>query len=150
MIKITAKNKSNIIKIMVFFFAFASFSALLIYALSKNMVYFYTPTQIANKEAPIGSFIRIGGMVQKDSVIKANNSLKVFFKIHDLEQVINISYEGVLPDLFDEGQGVVMTGKLLNKNTFIADEVLAKHDENYMPPEVADMMKEKNKELYKK
>ena len=150
MIKITKKNKSNIIRISVFFFAIASFSALLIYALSKNMVYFYTPTQIIKNEAPIGSFIRVGGMVKKNSVIKSKNNLKVSFKIHDLEQVINISYEGILPDLFSEGQGVVMTGKLLNVNTFIADEVLAKHDENYMPPEVADMMKEKNKEMYKK
>ena len=150
MIKITKKNKSNIIRISVFFFAIASFSALLIYALSKNMVYFYTPTQIIKNEAPIGSFIRVGGMVKKNSVIKSKNNLKVSFKIHDLEQIINISYEGILPDLFSEGQGVVMTGKLLNVNTFIADEVLAKHDENYMPPEVADMMKEKNKEMYKK
>ena len=150
MIKITKKNKSNIIRISVFFFAIASFSALLIYALSKNMVYFYTPTQIMNNEAPIGSFIRVGGMVKKNSVIKSKNNLKVSFKIHDLEQAINVSYEGILPDLFSEGQGVVMTGKLLNVNTFIADEVLAKHDENYMPPEVADMMKEKNKEMYKK
>ena len=150
MIKITKKNKSNIIRISVFFFAIASFSALLIYALSKNMVYFYTPTQIIKNEAPIGSFIRVGGMVKKNSVIKSKNNLKVSFKIHDLEQVINVSYEGILPDLFSEGQGVVMTGKLLNVNTFIADEVLAKHDENYMPPEVADMMKEKNKEMYKK
>jgi len=150
MIKITKKNKSNIIRISVFFFAIASFSALLIYALSKNMVYFYTPTQIIKNEAPIGSFIRVGGMVKKNSVIKSKNNLKVSFKIHDLEQAINVSYEGILPDLFSEGQGVVMTGKLLNVNTFIADEVLAKHDENYMPPEVADMMKEKNKEMYKK
>ena len=150
MIKITKKNKSNIIRISAFFFAIASFSALLIYALSKNMVYFYTPTQIIKNEAPIGSFIRVGGMVKKNSVIKSKNNLKVSFKIHDLEQAINVSYEGILPDLFSEGQGVVMTGKLLNVNTFIADEVLAKHDENYMPPEVADMMKEKNKEMYKK
>ena len=150
MIKITTKNKSNIIKIMIFFFAFAGFCALLIYALSKNMVYFYTPTQIINKEAPVGSFVRIGGMVKKNSVIRSKDSLKVSFKIHDLEQVINVSYDGILPDLFGEGQGVVMTGKLLDTKNFIADEVLAKHDENYMPPEVADMMKEKNKEMYKK
>ena len=150
MIKITNTNRKRIVKISIFFFAISSFSALLIYAFSKNMVYFYTPTQIIEKEAPMNSFIRIGGMVKENSLVKSNDSLKVSFKIHDLEQVINITYDGILPDLFAEGQGVVMTGTLINKDTFIADEVLAKHDENYMPPEVADMMKEKNGVLYKK
>ena len=150
MIKITKTNRKRIVKISIFFFAISSFSALLIYAFSKNMVYFYTPTQIIKKEAPMNSFIRIGGMVKENSLVKSNDSLKVSFKIHDLEQVINITYDGILPDLFAEGQGVVMTGTLINEDTFIADEVLAKHDENYMPPEVADMMKEKNGVLYKK
>ena len=89
-------------------------------------------------------------MVKKGSVLRSNNNLKISFKIYDLEQQINVMYEGILPDLFAEGQGVVMTGRLINSNTFIADEVLAKHDENYMPPEVADMMEDANGELYKK
>ena len=80
-------------------------------------------------------------MVKKNSFLREKDSLKASFVIHDLKQNINVIYEGILPDLFAEGQGVVMTGKLVNQNTFIADEVLAKHDENYMPPEVADMMK---------
>ena len=107
------------------------------------MVYFYTPSQIVKQEAPINSFIRIGGMVKVNSFQKSKDSLKVTFKIYDLNEEINVKYEGILPDLFAEGQGVVMTGKLINKNTFVANEVLAKHDENYMPPEVADMMKER-------
>ena len=82
-------------------------------------------------------------MVKKNSFLREKDSLKASFVIHDLKQNINVIYEGILPDLFAEGQGVVMTGKLVNQNTFIADEVLAKHDENYMPPEVADMMKNK-------
>lgn len=141
--KITETNKKRMIKIFVFFFAISSFSALLIYAFSKNMVYFYTPTQIIKQEAPINSFIRIGGMVKVNSFKKSKDSLKVSFKIYDLNEEINVRYDGILPDLFAEGQGVVMTGKLINSNTFLANEVLAKHDENYMPPEVADMMKEK-------
>ena len=83
-------------------------------------------------------------MVKKNSFLREKDSLKVSFVIHDLKQNINVIYEGILPDLFAEGQGVVMTGKLSNQNTFMADEVLAKHDENYMPPEVADMMKNKD------
>lgn len=150
MIKITKKSKKRIIRISIFFFAISSFSALLIYAFSKNMVYFYTPSQVIEKEAPLEKFIRVGGMVKKGSVLRSNNNLKISFKIYDLEQQINVMYEGILPDLFAEGQGVVMTGRLINSNTFIADEVLAKHDENYMPPEVADMMKDANEELYKK
>jgi len=148
--KITKTNKKKIYKILIFFFSITSSIALLIYALSKNMVYFYTPTQIIKNEAPINSFIRIGGMVKENSLVKLQDSLKVSFKIHDLEKEINVHYEGILPDLFSEGQGVVMTGKLINKNTFIASEVLAKHDENYMPPEVSDMMKGQGEVFYKK
>ena len=90
------------------------------------------------------TFIRVGGMVKKNSFLREKDSLKASFIIHDLKQNINVIYEGILPDLFAEGQGVVMTGKLVNQNTFMADEVLAKHDENYMPPEVADMMNNKD------
>ncbi len=148
--KITEANKKRMVKIFVFFFAISSFSALLIYAFSKNMVYFYTPTQIIKQEAPINSFIRIGGMVKVNSFKKSKDSLKVSFKVYDLNEEINVRYDGILPDLFAEGQGVVMTGKLINSNTFLANEVLAKHDENYMPPEVADMMKEKEGALNNK
>ena len=134
MIKLTKTSKKRLVKVCVFFFAVTSFSALLIYAFSKNSIYFYTPSQIIKKEAPIDTFIRVGGMVKKNSFLREKGSLKASFVIHDLKQNINVIYEGILPDLFAEGQGVVMTGKLVNQNTFIADEVLAKHDENYMPP----------------
>ena len=148
--KITKKNKKLIIKILVLFFALSSFSAIIIYALSKNMVYFYTPSQVINNEAPINSSIRIGGMVKMNSVKKSSSSLEVNFIVHDLNQQIHVRYEGVLPDLFAEGQGIVMTGRLLNNKFFMATEVLAKHDENYMPPEVADMMKKDSEVFYKK
>ena len=149
MIKLTKTSKKRIVKVCIFFFAFSCFSALLIYAFSKNSVYFYTPTQIINKEAPVDKYIRIGGMVKKKSFKRKDNSLKVSFIIHDLDKSISVNYEGILPDLFAEGQGVVMTGRLINFNTFVADEVLAKHDENYMPPEVADMMKKKEELIEK-
>ena len=102
MIKITSKNKKTIAKVFVFFFAITSFSSLLIYALSKNMVYFYTPTQVSRNEAPLNSYIRVGGMVKVNSFVKSKDSLKVFFKIHDLDKEINVTYEGILPDLFSE------------------------------------------------
>ena len=148
--KITKNSKKKMVKIFIFFIAFSSFASILIYAFSNNMVYFYTPTQIVKKEAPFNSYIRIGGMVKKNSILKSNNSLKVAFVIHDLEKEVSVIYDGILPDLFAEGQGVVMTGKINNNNVFIANEVLAKHDENYMPPEVADMMKNDSEALYKK
>ena len=138
--KITQTNKNRMIKVLVFFFAISAFSSLLIYAFSKNMVYFYTPTQVINKEAPINKSIRVGGMVVPGSIIKSKSSLNVIFQINDLKNTISISYDGLLPDLFGENQGVVVTGSLDSKSNFVANEVLAKHDENYMPPEVADMM----------
>ena len=104
--KITQTNKNRMIKVLVFFFAISAFSSLLIYAFSKNMVYFYTPSQVINKEAPINKFIRIGGMVKIGSFKKFNDSLRVSFKIYDLNKEVNIKYEGILPDLFAEGQGV--------------------------------------------
>ncbi|MBT7543070.1 MAG: cytochrome c maturation protein CcmE [Gammaproteobacteria bacterium] len=148
--KITKKNKKLITKYLVLFFALSSFSAIIIYALSKNMVYFYTPTQAINNEAPINLSIRIGGMVKINSVKKSSSDLNVTFIVHDLNHKIFVHYEGILPDLFSEGQGIIMTGKLINQNNFLATEVLAKHDENYMPPEVADMMKKDSEVFYKK
>ncbi len=147
---LTKNHKERIVKLIIFFFAILSFSVLLIYAFSKNMIYFYTPTQAINSEAPINSNIRLGGMVKKNSVSKSKNNLIVSFTVIDLEEEVNVQYDGVLPDLFAEEQGVVMSGKLKSKNSFIANEVLAKHDENYMPPEVADMMKNKNRDFFKK
>ena len=116
---------------------------LILKSLEENVVYFQSPSEIKSLTELTSKKIRVGGMVKKNSFLREKDSLKVSFVIHDLKQNINVIYEGILPDLFAEGQGVVMTGKLVNQNTFIADEVLAKHDENYMPPEVADMMKNK-------
>ena len=137
---LTAKNKSRLYFVIALLLGVVIAASLIIYGLSKNMVYFYTPTQIINKEAPINKSIRVGGMVVPGSIIKSKSSLNVIFQINDLKNTILISYDGLLPDLFGENQGVVVTGSLDSKSNFVANEVLAKHDENYMPPEVADMM----------
>lgn len=137
---LTAKNKSRLYFVLALLLGVVIAASLIIYGLSKNMVYFYTPTQVINKEAPINKSIRVGGMVVPGSIIKSKSSLNVIFQINDLKNTISISYDGLLPDLFGENQGVVVTGSLDSKSNFVANEVLAKHDENYMPPEVADMM----------
>ena len=137
---LTAKNKSRLYFVIALLLGVVIAASLIIYGLSKNMVYFYTPTQVINKEAPINKSIRVGGMVVPGSIIKSKSSLNVIFQINDLKNTISISYDGLLPDLFGENQGVVVTGSLDSKSNFVANEVLAKHDVNYMPPEVADMM----------
>ena len=137
---LTAKNKSRLYFVLALLLGVVIAASLIIYGLSKNMVYFYTPTQVINKEAPINKSIRVGGMVVPGSIIKSKSSLNVIFQINDLKNTISISYDGLLPDLFGENQGVVVTGSLDSKSNFVANEVLAKHDENYMPPEVAEMM----------
>ena len=137
---LTAKNKSRLYFVIALLLGVVIAASLIIYGLSKNMVYFYTPTQVINKEAPINKSIRVGGMVVPGSIIKSKSSLNVIFQINDLKNTISISYDGLLPDLFGENQGVVVTGSLDSKSNFVANEVLAKHDENYMPPEVADIM----------
>jgi len=114
-------------------------------AFNENLLYFFSTTQVAAGEAPKDHSFRLGGLVVEGSVKRDPNSLKISFNLTDTKNVIEVNYEGILPDLFREGQGIVATGKLITdqsaKKIFFADEVLAKHDENYMPPEVADTLK---------
>lgn len=114
--------------------------ALALSALQQNINLFYTPTQIAAGEAPEGTRIRAGGLVEEGSVKRTNDSLSVVFRVTDGAQAITISYQGILPDLFREGQGIVALGRVNSDGVLIADEVLAKHDENYMPPEVTQAL----------
>lgn len=114
--------------------------ALMLVALKENINLFYTPTQIAAGEAPLNRTIRAGGMVVEGSVKRAEDGLKVRFDVTDGKDIVTIEYEGILPDLFREGQGIVALGQINEGNVFVASEVLAKHDENYMPPEVADAL----------
>lgn len=109
---------------------------LVLYALRQNISLFYTPTQVVKGEAPVQHPIRVGGMVEKGSIIRAHKGLEVQFKITDFDKTITLSYTGILPDLFREGQGIVAEGEVIDNLHFRATQVLAKHDANYMPPEV--------------
>jgi len=110
-------------------------------AFEENLLYFYSPTQIKAGEAPKNHSFRVGGLVVDGSVQRAKDSLKVQFDLTDNTETMSVEYTGILPDLFREGQGIVAMGNLQANGQFIAQEVLAKHDENYMPPEVADALK---------
>jgi cytochrome c-type biogenesis protein CcmE len=116
---------------------------LVLNAFNSNLVFFYTPTQIAAKEAPSGRTFRVGGLVQQGSVVR--EGVTVRFVVTDTAQNVTVRYDGVLPDLFKEGKGVVAQGQLGNDGVFTAREVLAKHDENYMPPEAADAVQRADK-----
>ena len=111
-------------------------------AFNENLLYFFSPTDVVNGKAPNGKSFRLGGLVANGSVKR--EGIKVAFNVTDNQNTFTVKYEGILPDLFREGQGIITTGSLKN-GTFMATEVLAKHDENYMPPEVADALKNAKK-----
>ena len=115
---------------------------LVLKAFNSNLVFFYTPTQVANKEAPQGKPFRLGGLVTAGSVQRDPNGLTVRFAVTDTAKTVAVSYTGILPDLFKEGKGVVAQGSVGADGVFTASEVLAKHDENYMPPEAAEALKQ--------
>ena len=116
-------------------------TAFALQAFQQNLLYYYSPTQILAGEAPDSRSFRVGGLVQDGSVQRAPGSLEVRFTLTDFSNTVGVSYTGVLPDLFREGQGIIARGKLQDDGVFVAEEVLAKHDENYMPPEVKDSLK---------
>jgi len=116
-------------------------TALALQAFQSNLLYFYSPSQMADGEAPADRTIRVGGLVEDGSVERAAGSLTVRFRVTDHAHSIPVRYTGVLPDLFREGQGVVARGRL-SSGTLEAEDILAKHDENYMPPEVAEALRD--------
>ncbi|HSE79393.1 MAG TPA: cytochrome c maturation protein CcmE [Alphaproteobacteria bacterium] len=116
-------------------------TALVLSAFRDSIVFFYSPSEIVEKRIPPDRPMRIGGLVEVGSLQRAQGSLEIRFRVTDLNHAVPVIYAGVLPDLFREGQGVVAQGKLDSEGVFRASEVLAKHDENYMPPEVADALK---------
>jgi cytochrome c-type biogenesis protein CcmE len=118
-------------------------TALIANALKQNLNLFYEPTRIVNGEAPIGRKIRVGGMVVENSLTRIPNSLTVQFVVTDYEAEVTVEYTGILPDMFTEDAGTVATGVLTEDGLFVAEQVLAKHDETYMPPEVAAALKNK-------
>jgi len=113
-------------------------------ALKSNVNYFYSTSEVVSGKAPKERTFRIGGMVEEGSFTRAPGSLEAHFVLTDFAQDVKVSYTGVLPDLFREGQGVIARGRLTSDGTFVAEEVLAKHDENYMPPVVADSLKKQH------
>lgn len=115
-------------------------AVLTINALQSNIAYFFSPTQVVAGEAPQGHLFRLGGMVVKGSLQRQSNGLDVRFVVTDTVQQVTVRYTGILPDLFKEGQGVVVKGRLGTDGVFEAEQVLAKHDESYMPPEVKDAL----------
>lgn len=117
-------------------------ATLVLFAFQQNMMFFFSPSQVMAKEAPADRAFRLGGMVKEGSLQRASDGLTVSFLVTDNAEEVTVNFTGILPDLFKEGQGVVAQGKLGSQGVFLADEVLAKHDETYMPPEVAKALEE--------
>jgi cytochrome c-type biogenesis protein CcmE len=135
-------RKRRLTIIVVLLAGFSVAVALVLVALQENMNLFYSPAEIAAGKAPVDQRIRAGGLVEQDSVKRDSDSLRVHFRITDNDGRVRVQYDGILPDLFREGQGVVALGKLNQNGVLVADQVLAKHDEEYMPPEVEQALKD--------
>ncbi len=139
MMKPARKQRLILIGLMVLGAGLATAFALK--SFNDNLMYFFPPSDVVAGKAPKDSLFRLGGMVIKGSVERPDKGMMVRFKLTDFKDEVTVEYTGILPDLFREGQGIVAHGKLNAKGVFIAEEVLAKHDENYMPPEVAGSLK---------
>lgn len=133
------KKRLALVGLMVIFVGLGA--GLILASMSDNIMFFRTPTQVVEGEAPPDRLFRMGGMVVNGSVSRPGDGLTVHFDLTDNESQVTVKYTGILPDLFREGQGIIANGRLGPNGAFIAEEVLAKHDENYMPPELADMHK---------
>jgi len=138
-------QKKRFIFVVILVFSASIATALVIYGLNQNLLYFYSPTQVMHGKVPSKMNFRLGGLVVPGSITKESDSMKIYFKLTDNNSEIQVSYKGLLPDLFREGQGIVTLGYMDDSNIFHADQVLAKHDENYMPPEVAELLVDENK-----
>jgi cytochrome c-type biogenesis protein CcmE len=136
-------RKQRLIIVAIIVIGASAATALIANALKQNLNLFYEPTRIVNGEAPIGRKIRVGGMVVENSLTRVPNSLTVQFVVTDYEAEVTVEFTGILPDMFTEEAGTVATGVLTEEGLFVAEQVLAKHDETYMPPEVAAALKNK-------
>jgi cytochrome c-type biogenesis protein CcmE len=143
-----AKRKQRLYLVILLVVGLGIAVGLTLMALQQNINLFFTPSQIVAGEAPQGVAFRIGGMVVDDSVKRSEQDLSIQFQVTDTAQQVPVLYTGILTDLFREGQGVVALGRLEGR-TFVASEVLAKHDENYMAPEAAEAIKQANAQIYK-
>ena len=133
-------RRKRMILVAILLAGMATTAVLLITAFQQNLLYFYTPTQVANGEASIDKSIRIGGLVKDGSLQRTEGTLDISFLVTDKVNEFPVKYSGILPDLFREGQGIVARGKIDAEGYFVAEEILAKHDENYMPPEAQDAL----------
>lgn len=143
-----AVRKRKLMMLLLGGFILSSAVGLILYGLGQNLSLFYTPSQVFNGEAQGKKNIRLGGMVVEGSLVRASEDLCVQFELTDFKHTVRVYYHGILPDLFREGQGIIVQGQLMDNNYFKAKEVLAKHDANYMPPELrktfAEVKPEKN------
>ncbi|WP_299204763.1 cytochrome c maturation protein CcmE [uncultured Amphritea sp.] len=139
------KRKQRLIIVLFIVFGASIAVGLVMYALNQNINLFYSPTDIVEHKAPEGTRIRAGGMVVEGSVKRDPQSLMVSFEVTDFVHKVPVTFTGILPDLFREGQGIVAQGEMNSEGVFEAVEVLAKHDENYMPPEVAEALEKAGK-----
>ncbi len=135
----------KLILIAVVVLALGAVAALVLNAFRSNLVFFFSPTQVVKGEAPRDRAFRIGGLVEAGSLRRESDGVTAHFRITDTAQTIPVTYKGLLPDLFKEGKGVVAEGRLTDSGLFVAGQVLAKHDENYMPPEAASALEQAQK-----
>ncbi|MBI5462906.1 MAG: cytochrome c maturation protein CcmE [Gammaproteobacteria bacterium] len=136
-----AKRRRRVVAVAIVVLGVGIATALALRAFQENLLFFFSPSEVLAGKAPSGREFRLGGLVERGSVVREADGLTVRFRVTDLGQTLNVHYRGILPDLFREGQGVVTRGRLNDAGAFVASEVLAKHDENYMPPEVAGSLK---------
>ena len=134
------RKRRRLVLIAAGMLALSAAVALVLIAFEDNLVFFYSPSDLLAEKVPEGRALRLGGLVEDDSVKRLADGLTVEFRVTDLANTVPVTYRGILPDLFREGQGVIAEGRFGSDGVFVADEVLAKHDENYMPPEVADAL----------
>jgi len=142
-------RKRRMIGLIVILVGVGLASTITFYSLRQNMLFFVSPSDIEAQNLPLGREFRLGGLVEPGSVTRAENGLAVAFDVTDGIDKVTVNYDGILPDLFKEGQGVIARGELQSSELFVAREVLAKHDENYMPPEVAEALEEKGMHIKK-
>lgn len=144
------RRKKRLTIVISILIAISAIAGLMLYALSQNIDLYFSPTEIVNGKSDtglkpvVGQRIRVGGLVVAGTVNRDPSSLKVSFKLIDTGPMITVKYDGILPDLFREGQGIIANGTLIEPQVLLASEVLAKHDENYMPKEIADSLGEKH------
>ena len=139
----TPTRKKRLLSVILILLGVGIASAFMLTAFKENILFFKSPTEISAGDYPKARNFRVGGMVKKGSIIKSKTSLAIEFEVTDYENDVTVKYTGLLPDLFRDDQGMIAVGQLDSEGIFQAEEILAKHDENYMPPEVAALMKGK-------